>query len=81
MRKRIAWTTQLLIAFGVAIALTAGAKQAFAKSHALDDCPYNPPGELGACTDNANCAAMCMAVLGDDYTVSTCAHGCCTCAF
>ncbi len=80
MKKRLAWHGKLFLVLGIAGALSFGAKTAFAKSHALSDCMYNPPEYLGACTDNANCAAMCMAVLGSDYTTSICAHGCCICA-
>jgi len=56
-------------------ALTFGASEVLA-ANASSQCIINPPSELGECSSEEQCDAMCRAVGGVD---GDCQTGCCGC--
>lgn len=58
MRERLVGMVRVVILTAAAVALVAGAAEARSVREA-DECTYQPPFYLGACTDNQNCKDMC----------------------
>lgn len=63
----------------VAVALTVGARSAFARS-VVNSCLYDPPRYLGSCSSQTECTNACIAVNGSG-SQGRCLDGCCQCLF
>lgn len=72
MKSRLAMLIVSVFAVG---ALTFGASELRAEN-AASQCIYNPPHELGECSSEKECQAMCVAAGGVD---GDCITGCCGC--